>query len=49
VCSLIILVAADKLQKVLGRSFVIALEKLMGLILVAISIEMMIRGIKSIF
>lgn len=48
ICSLIILITADKLQKILGTSFVVALEKLMGLILVAISIEMMIRGIKSI-
>jgi small neutral amino acid transporter SnatA (MarC family) len=32
---------------VAGDRFVVALERLMGLVLVAVSIEMMLRGIKT--
>ena len=34
-------------QRVVGDCFVMALERLMGLVLVALSIEMMLRGIKA--
>lgn len=46
--SAVILVSADWLQKRLGSRFVVAMEKLMGLILVALSVEMLIRGIKTL-
>lgn len=45
--SAIILVIADKLQAKLGRRFLVAMEKLMGLILVAIAVEMFLQGIKT--
>ena len=34
-------------QRVVGDRFVMALERLMGLVLVALSIEMLLRGIKA--
>lgn len=46
VCA-IILVLADRIQRLLGERVVSAVEKLMGLILVAIAIEMLLRGIKD--
>jgi MarC family membrane protein len=48
VASAFILVAADKVQDKLGDRFLVAMEKLMGLILVAISVEMLVRGIKEL-
>jgi MarC family membrane protein len=41
-----VLVCADIMQKRLGSKFVVAIEKLMGLILVAISVDMLLRGLK---
>jgi small neutral amino acid transporter SnatA (MarC family) len=41
-----VLVLAERIQRVAGDRFVVALERLMGLVLVAVSIEMMLRGIK---
>ena len=46
VVSAIVLVLAERIQRVAGDRFVMALERLMGLVLVAVSIEMMLRGIK---
>ncbi len=46
VCA-VVLVLAERIQKVLGERFVIAVERLMGLILVAVAVEMLLRGIKS--
>ncbi len=43
-----ILVVLNKAQKFLGKNFIVAMEKLMGLILVALSVEMLIKGIKSV-
>jgi len=45
--SAVVLVLAERIQRVAGDSFVVALERLMGLVLVAVSIEMMLRGIKT--
>ncbi len=45
--SAIILVLAERIQRVAGERIVIALERLMGLVLVAMAIEMMLRGIKT--
>jgi small neutral amino acid transporter SnatA (MarC family) len=44
--SAVVLVLAERIQRVAGDRFVVALERLMGLVLVAVSIEMMLRGIK---
>ena len=46
VVSAVVLVLAERIQRVVGDRFVIALERLMGLVLVALSIEMMLRGLK---
>lgn len=43
-----ILVLLSRAQKFLGKNFIIAMERLMGLILVTISVEMLIKGIKSV-
>ena len=45
--SAVVLVLAERIQRVVGDRFVMALERLMGLVLVALSIEMMLRGIKA--
>jgi small neutral amino acid transporter SnatA (MarC family) len=45
--SAVVLVLAERIQRVVGDRFVLALERLMGLVLVALSIEMMLRGIKT--
>ena len=45
VCA-IVLVLAERIQKVLGERFVIAVERLMGLILVAVAVEMLLRGLR---
>jgi MarC family membrane protein len=42
----VVLLLAERIQRVLGERVVIALERLMGLILVAVSVEMLIRGLK---
>ena len=45
--SAVVLVLAERIQRGAGDRFVVALERLMGLVLVALSIEMMLRGIKT--
>jgi MarC family membrane protein len=45
--SAVVLVLAERIQRVAGDRFVVALEHLMGLVLVAVSIEMMLRGVKA--
>ena len=45
VCA-VVLVLAERIQRVLGDRLVMAFERLMGLILVAISVEMLLRGIQ---
>jgi len=45
VCA-VVLVLAERIQRVLGERVVMAFERLMGLILVAISVEMLLRGIR---
>ena len=45
--SAVVLVLAERIQRVVGERFVVALERLMGLVLVALSIEMMLRGIST--
>ena len=43
------LVLADRIRKLLGDSVVSAIEKLMGLVLTAIAIEMVLAGLKRYF
>lgn len=45
--SAVVLVLAERIQRVAGDRFVVALERLMGLVLVSVSIEMMLRGVKT--
>lgn len=45
--SAVVLVLAERIQRIAGERFVVALERLMGLVLVAVSIEMLLRGIKT--
>ena len=42
----VVLLLAERIQRVLGNRVVTAIERLMGLILVAVSVEMLLRGIK---
>ena len=43
----VVLVLADRIQRVLGTRVVMAFERLMGLILVAIAVEMLLRGLRA--
>ena len=43
----VVLVFADRLQRVLGERVVIAFERLMGLVLIAIAVEMILKGLRA--
>jgi small neutral amino acid transporter SnatA (MarC family) len=43
----VILLSATRLYKVLGQPFLIAVERLMGMLLVAISVQMLMDGIAA--
>jgi MarC family membrane protein len=43
----VVLTFAERLQQILGESVTAAFERLMGLILAAVSVELMLRGIKT--
>ncbi len=45
VCA-VVLVLAERIQRVLGERFIVAVERLMGLILVAVAVEMLLRGVQ---
>jgi MarC family membrane protein len=45
----IVLLAADRIRRVLGHSMVAAIEKLMGLVLTAVAVEMILAGLKHYF
>ena len=45
--SAVVLVSAERIQRVIGTRLVTAVERLMGLVLVSVAIEMMLRGIKT--
>ncbi|MCK6426536.1 MAG: MarC family protein [Burkholderiaceae bacterium] len=45
----VVLLAADRLRRWLGASMVSAIEKLMGLVLTAVAIEMILAGLKRYF
>ena len=44
---LVVLLSAERLQRVLGDAVMTAFERLMGLILTAIAIEMLLAGIRA--
>lgn len=44
-----VLLSADRLRQWLGASVVVAIEKLMGLLLTAVAMEMMLAGLKRYF
>jgi MarC family membrane protein len=44
-----VLLAANRIRKLIGSSMVAALEKLMGLVLTAIAVEMILAGLKRYF
>ncbi len=48
VCAVVLLLA-DRLQRLVGLRVITAFERLMGLILVSISVEMFIRGLKVLW
>ena len=44
-----VLLTADRLRRLLGASMVSAIEKLMGLVLTAVAVEMILAGLKRYF
>jgi MarC family membrane protein len=49
VVSGLVLLAADRIRRWLGSSMVSAIEKLMGLVLTAVAVEMILAGLKRYF
>ncbi len=45
----VVLLSADRIRRLLGSSMVSAIEKLMGLVLTAIAVEMILAGLKRYF
>lgn len=45
----LVLLACERIRRLLGDSVVAALEKLMGLVLTAIAVEMILAGLKRYF
>ncbi len=45
----VVLLAADRIRRWIGDSMVSAIEKLMGLVLTAVSVEMILAGLKRYF
>ena len=43
----LVLAAADRLQRLLGERGMIALERLMGLVLTALAVEMLLTGLRT--
>jgi len=47
ICAVVLLLA-ERIQRLLGERFVVAMERLMGLILVAVAVEMMVRAFQTL-
>jgi MarC family membrane protein len=47
IISAVVLVSAERIMRVIGNRLVVAVERLMGLVLVSVAIEMMLRGAKT--
>ena len=45
----VVLLAADRIRRALGDQMVAAIEKLMGLVLTAVAVEMILAGLKRYF
>jgi len=45
----VVLLAADRIRRALGPQMVAAIEKLMGLVLTAVAVEMILAGLKRYF
>ena len=45
----VVLLAANQIRRVLGSQMVAAIEKLMGLVLTAVAVEMILAGLKRYF
>jgi MarC family membrane protein len=45
----LVLAAAHRLQEVLGERAIVALERLMGLVLTALAVEMLLSGVRKFF
>ncbi len=45
----VVLLAADRIRRVIGEQMVAAVEKLMGLVLTAVAVEMILAGLKRYF
>jgi small neutral amino acid transporter SnatA (MarC family) len=45
--SVVVLAASDRVQRLIGERGVVALERLMGLVLTAIAVEMLLGGIRA--
>jgi small neutral amino acid transporter SnatA (MarC family) len=45
----VVLVGAHRLQEVLGERAIVALERLMGLVLTALAVEMLLAGVRTFF
>ncbi len=48
VISAVVLLLAERIQRLLGERFVVAMERLMGLILVAVAVEMLVRAFEQL-
>ena len=47
IISAVVLVSAERILRVIGNRLVVAVERLMGLVLVSVAIDMMLRGAKT--
>ena len=47
VVMLVVLLAADRVQRVIGERGVVAMERLMGLVLTALAVEMLLSGLRT--
>jgi len=45
--SAVVLVSAERVLRVIGTRLVVAVERLMGLVLVSVAVEMLLRGIRT--
>ena len=45
--TLVVLGAADRLHRVIGERGVLAMERLMGLVLTALAVEMLLSGVRT--
>ena len=45
----VVMLTADRLRRLIGDSMVAAIEKLMGLVLTAVAVEMILAGLKRYF